>query len=173
MAPYVAGLAIGLAAVIALKLSGAADSSRAASDLVTGGLTAITGVLGLWAIFATLLTLRRVQRFGAWRAIANLVGGWFLGGIAVTVLIRTFLFQPFGIPSGGMVPTVLIGDYLFVSKYAYGYTRFSLPFAQPSFPGRILPKEPQRGDVVVFASRSTLRPITSSESSGCPAIASK
>src|SRR5262249_6113924 len=49
-----------------------------------------------------------------------------------------------------MVPTLLTGDHIFVSKYAYGYTRFSLPFSPPLFAGRILAVEPQRGDVVVF-----------------------
>jgi len=83
------------------------------------------------------------------------------GGIAETVrvvihaliialVIRTFLFQPFNIPSGSMIPTLLVGDYLFVSKYSYGYTHYSLPFSPPLFPGRILGGEIQRGDVVVF-----------------------
>ena len=49
-----------------------------------------------------------------------------------------------------MVPTVLVGDYVFASKFAYGYSRFSLPFSPPLFPGRILAAEPKRGDVVVF-----------------------
>ena len=69
----------------------------------------------------------------------------------IAVLIRTFLFEPFFIPSGSMVPTLLVGDYIFVAKYAYGYTHFSFPFSPDFFSGRlpsgILPK---RGDVVVF-----------------------
>ena len=72
--------------------------------------------------------------------------------LIIAVVIRTFLFQPFNIPSGSMMATLLIGDYLFVSKYTYGYSRFSFPFSPPLFSGRdpILGKGPQRGDVVVF-----------------------
>src|SRR5947209_19739646 len=83
------------------------------------------------------------------------------GGIAETVrvifhaliialVIRTFLFQPFHIPSGSMKATLLIGDYLFVSKYSYGYSHYSLPLSPPLFPGRIFGSTPERGDVVVF-----------------------
>jgi len=68
----------------------------------------------------------------------------------LAMMIRTFLFQPFTIPSGSMRPTLLVGDYLFVSKYAYGYSRFSLPLSLNLFSGRIWAAEPKRGDVVVF-----------------------
>lgn len=68
----------------------------------------------------------------------------------IAMLIRTFAYQPFNIPSGSMIPTLLIGDYLFVNKYCYGYSRHSLPFGLNVFSGRILDKAPQRGDVVVF-----------------------
>jgi signal peptidase I len=64
--------------------------------------------------------------------------------------VRTVLFEPFNIPSGSMIPTLLIGDYLFVSKYAYGYSRYSMPFGIGPGGGRILEKQPERGDVVVF-----------------------
>jgi signal peptidase I len=64
--------------------------------------------------------------------------------------IRTIFFQPFWIPSGSMKPTLLIGDFLFVNKMAYGYSRHSCPFSLCPFPGRILASEPERGDVVVF-----------------------
>jgi signal peptidase I len=70
--------------------------------------------------------------------------------LIIAVVIRTFLFQPFNIPSGSMKETLLIGDYLFVSKYTYGYSHFSLPFSPPLFSGRIWAAEPKRGDVVVF-----------------------
>ena len=72
--------------------------------------------------------------------------------LIIAVVIRTFLFQPFNIPSGSMMATLLIGDYLFVSKYTYGYSRYSFPFSPPLFSGRdpVLGKGPQRGDVVVF-----------------------
>ena len=65
-------------------------------------------------------------------------------------VIRTLFFQPFWIPSGSMKPTLLIGDFLFVNKMAYGYSRHSCPFSLCPFDGRILAREPQRGDVVVF-----------------------
>jgi signal peptidase I len=73
-----------------------------------------------------------------------------LQALLIAVVVRTFLFQPFNIPSGSMIPTLLIGDYLFVSKYAYGYSKHSFPFSPDLFNGRILATPPKRGDVVVF-----------------------
>src|SRR5271163_5012288 len=70
--------------------------------------------------------------------------------LIIALVIRTFLFQPFNIPSGSMIPTLLVGDYLFVSKYSYGYTHYSFPFSPDVFSGRLLGSSPQRGDVVVF-----------------------
>ena len=70
--------------------------------------------------------------------------------LIIALVIRTFLFQPFNIPSGSMKETLLVGDYLFVSKFSYGYSHFSLPFSPPLFSGRIWASEPNRGDVVVF-----------------------
>ncbi len=70
--------------------------------------------------------------------------------LIIALVIRTFLFQPFNIPSGSMIPTLLVGDYLFVSKYSYGYTHYSLPLSPNIFSGRIFATQPQRGDVVVF-----------------------
>ena len=70
--------------------------------------------------------------------------------LILALIVRVFLFQPFNIPSGSMIPTLLIGDYLFVSKYSYGYSRYSFPFGPNLFSGRIWAKEPERGDVVVF-----------------------
>ena len=73
-----------------------------------------------------------------------------LQALVLALVIRTLFFQPFSIPSGSMRPTLLEGDYLFVTKWAYGYSRHSLPFSPPIFSGRIWGAEPQRGDVVVF-----------------------
>ncbi|SKA36055.1 signal peptidase I [Consotaella salsifontis] len=70
--------------------------------------------------------------------------------LLLALVIRTFLFQPFSIPSGSMMPTLLVGDYLFVSKWSYGYSHFSLPLSPDLFSGRILASEPERGDIVVF-----------------------
>ena len=69
---------------------------------------------------------------------------------AIALFIRTFFFQPFTIPSGSMIPTLLVGDFIFVSQYKYGYSKHSLPFSLPLFKGRVLKKKPKRGDVVVF-----------------------
>lgn len=71
--------------------------------------------------------------------------------ILIALVVRTVAYEPFNIPSGSMIPTLLVGDYLFVSKFSYGYSRFSLPFGLPLFHGRILAfYKPERGDVVVF-----------------------
>ena len=70
--------------------------------------------------------------------------------ILIALTLRTFAFEPFSIPSGSMKPTLLEGDYLFVSKYSYGYSRHSFPMSFPNFKGRIFGKYPERGDVAVF-----------------------
>jgi signal peptidase I len=70
--------------------------------------------------------------------------------LIIALVIRTLLFQSFNIPSGSMEGTLLIGDYLFVSKYRYGYSHYALPFSPPVFSGRVFASEPNRGDVVVF-----------------------
>jgi signal peptidase I len=70
--------------------------------------------------------------------------------LLIALVIRTFLFQPFNIPSGSMKATLLVGDYLFVSKYSYGYSHYSIPLSPPLFSGRIFGSEPARGDIIVF-----------------------
>ncbi len=70
--------------------------------------------------------------------------------LLIAVVVRTLFFQPFNIPSGSLIPTLLIGDYLFVSKYSYGYSKHSIPFSPNLFSGRIFGSAPQRGDVAVF-----------------------
>lgn len=82
---------------------------------------------------------------GTWETVKTIVYA-----VLIAVVIRTVAFEPFNIPSGSMVPSLLIGDYLFVSKYSYGYSRYSLPFGLPLFEGRMFPSEPERGDVAVF-----------------------
>src|SRR5205085_8504268 len=70
--------------------------------------------------------------------------------VLIALVVRTVAYEPFNIPSGSMVPTLLVRDYLFVSKFSYGYSRYSLPFGLPLFSGRIFFHSPERGDVVVF-----------------------
>ena len=70
--------------------------------------------------------------------------------VLIAVVVRTFAFEPFSIPSGSMIPTLLVGDYLFVSKSSYGYSRYSMPFGLPLIPGRVMYDFPKRGDVAVF-----------------------
>lgn len=70
--------------------------------------------------------------------------------LLIALVIRTFLFQPFYIPSQSMEATLLVGDYLFVEKFAYGYSRHSFPFSLAPFSGRIFGSVPDRGDVIVF-----------------------
>ncbi len=83
-------------------------------------------------------------------------GGWvesiktIIYAVLIAVLVRTFAYEPFNIPSGSMIPTLLVGDYLFVSKLSYGYSRHSLPFGLPLISGRIFASAPERGDVAVF-----------------------
>ena len=70
--------------------------------------------------------------------------------ILAALFIRSFFFEPFSIPSGSMYPNLKVGDYLFVSKYSYGFSKHSLPFSIPVIKSRIFYKEPMRGDIVVF-----------------------
>ena len=82
---------------------------------------------------------------GLWDTVKTIIYA-----IVIALFIRTFAFEPFNIPSGSMIPSLLVGDYLFVSKYSYGYSRHSLPLSLPLIPGRVLSSEPKRGDVAVF-----------------------
>ena len=85
------------------------------------------------------------QRSTLFEVVRTLVWAFFL-----VLIARSFLWQPFNIPSGSMEGTLLIGDYVLVSKYSYGYSRYSFPFGLPPFAGRVWGAEPKRGDVVVF-----------------------
>ena len=70
--------------------------------------------------------------------------------VAIALVVRTVAYEPFNIPSKSMLPTLEVGDYLFVSKFSYGYSKHSLPFSLPLIPGRIFFTAPERGDVAVF-----------------------
>ena len=70
--------------------------------------------------------------------------------LIIAGIIRSFIVEPFKIPSGSMKPNLLVGDFLFVSKWDYGYSRYSFPFGLPLFDGKLLEKSPKRGDIIVF-----------------------
>jgi len=144
--PNIIGLAICLVVLMGLKL---VVMSKPTSGALIVVLQWITAVLVLWSWVATILMLGRVHGFGFWRAIVI----YGVGMLFVWLLVlpfKTFVFQPFHMPSGSLKPTLVVGDYFFVSKFSYGYSRYSLPFSPPLFSGRIFAPEPQRGDVVVF-----------------------
>ncbi|HML42289.1 MAG: signal peptidase I [Hyphomicrobium zavarzinii] len=94
----------------------------------------------------SLETNSKASAGSGWAETAKIV----VQALAIAMVVRVFFFQPFNIPSGSMKSTLLIGDYLFVSKLSYGYSRFSFPFSPHLFSGRIFAAEPKRGDVVVF-----------------------
>jgi len=89
--------------------------------------------------------MQQKKTYGIWDSAKT-----FVYAILIALLVRTVAFEPFNIPSGSMIPTLLIGDYLFVSKYSYGYSKHSIPLSLPVIPGRIFFSEPERGDVAVF-----------------------
>jgi signal peptidase I len=124
---------------------GAANGRGTALDIVP----LVVAASALWSLIVFLLMLGRIEHFGFWRTILTYLFNLVLG-FAVALLIRSFLYQPFNIPSASMSPTLLVGDYVFVSKFAYGYSRFSLPFSARLPSGRIFSAEPAPGDIVVF-----------------------
>ena len=87
----------------------------------------------------------KTKNDGIWETLKTIF--WAL---VIAMVFRSALYQPFSIPSGSMKPTLLVGDYLFVSKFAYGYSHYTLPFAPNWFEGRIWETLPERGDVAVF-----------------------
>ena len=95
-------------------------------------------------------TIRPKARSSEWKAIVILI-------LLIPVLwsppylFRTFVYQPFNIPSGSMIPTLVVGDYVLAAKYAYGYSRFSFPYAPSFISGRFRAADPAYGDIVVFA----------------------
>ncbi len=82
---------------------------------------------------------------GMWETVKTVIYA-----VIIALIVRAFGYEPFNIPSGSMVPTLLVGDYLFVSKFSYGYSRFSLPWGIVPLSDRIWFSEPERGDVAVF-----------------------
>ncbi len=91
------------------------------------------------------MSTSKQEEGGLWETIKVVVQA-----LLIALVVRTFFFQPFNIPSGSLIPTLLIGDYLFVSKYSYGYSKHSFPFSAVPIDNRIIGSEPKRGDVAVF-----------------------
>lgn len=89
---------------------------------------------------------KRQDKAGGWGETVRTV----VYAVLIALVVRTFAIEPFNIPSGSMIPTLLVGDYLFVSKFSYGYSKHSFPFSAGMFPGRIFFHSPERGDVAVF-----------------------
>ncbi|MGL4637800.1 MAG: signal peptidase I [Beijerinckiaceae bacterium] len=91
------------------------------------------------------MSTQQQEEGGLWETIKVVVQA-----LLIALVVRTFFFQPFNIPSGSLIPTLLIGDYLFVSKYSYGYSKHSFPFSSVPIENRVIGSEPKRGDVAVF-----------------------
>jgi signal peptidase I len=99
------------------------------------------------AILVADQSTRKAAKKESWLEVVKTI----VYALLIAGVIRSFLFQPFNIPSGSMEDTLLIGDYLFVSKSTYGFSRYSFPFGLIPFEGRFfVTSEPQRGDIVVF-----------------------
>jgi len=153
MAPLGVALVIYLAVIAGLKLFTSGNTIDSASADVVPGLGVVAAFTSFWTFGMLMIMLKRVQTFGWWRAIFTLSIGLFFAPLLVlfvTLPFNAFLLQPFDIPAGSMAPTLLIGDYFFVSKFSYGYSRYSLPFGLPLISGRILAHSPERGDDIVF-----------------------
>ena len=123
---------------------GGAVSPRA----IIAGLVNLVGVL--WFLTLATATIAKVASFGRVRAFLSVVIGVYVVAFVLAFGFRTLAFQPFNIPSGSMVPNLLVGDFAFANKWAYGYGPYSPPYAAPWLPERILGQSPKRGDVVVF-----------------------
>jgi signal peptidase I len=140
--PMVLGGAFGL--VVGLLLLSAGISKPVIGTIAV--------VAWLWTLVLTWLMFARIQKFGFWRTVISTGLGW-VASLAVFLLlasvIRALAFQPFDAPSASMAPTLRVGDYFFVSKWPYGYSRYTFYNLIP-FSGRIFAAEPVRGDVVVF-----------------------
>ena len=120
------------------------------SAMASGAAAVLSLIFSVWSLTIFLLMLGRVERFGFWRTISTYLLAVVLLALGVAFFVRSFVYQSFNVPSSSMRPTLVIGDYFFVSKFAYGYSRFSLPFSPALFSGRVLSSRPAPGDVVVF-----------------------
>src|SRR5260370_12362363 len=89
---------------------------------------------------------KRQEKAGGWGETIRTV----VYAVLIALVVRTFAIEPFNIPSGSMIPTLLVGDYLFVSKYSDGYSKHSFPFSMGLFSGRIFSQPPARGAAALF-----------------------
>jgi signal peptidase I len=145
LVPAIAGAIVILAITLVEKFAGG-------SSVVARGLPWLATAFTLWPVVVLLLMLGRVEQFGFWRTISLYVLNLVFASLLLAVSFRTLLYQPFNIPAGSMIPTMVVGDYVFAAKFPYGYSRFSLPFSPRLFSGRLFGAAPKRGDVVVFRS---------------------
>lgn len=141
-------IAIVLVGLLACYIGFPAFGALGSSGLGPANLTSLAvSVLSVAIVVPFTGRFRPVKWYARGLSVLGLV---FLASYLVAFVIRSFLFQPFSIPSTSMLPTLERGDYLFVSKFAYGYSRYSVPFSLLPITGRVLAVQPQRGDVVVF-----------------------
>ena len=127
------------------------EQTAGGGDLAMAALI-LLGVAAIWSLVITVVMLMEVERLSAAGAFVCYVGAALFFAFAVALPVRTILWQPFNIPSSSCAPTLIVGDYFFVSKYSYGYSRYSFPLGLPLFEGRIFFTPPERGDVIVFRS---------------------
>ena len=146
MLPSILGFAVVLSIAAGWRIFVPGAEPRLLSSLFD----LVNGACGLWGLVVTLMMLSRVEGFGFWRTIVTYFVGTLVLAVGLALMVRTFLFHPFSLPSASMSPTLLPGDRVFAAKYPYGYTRYSLPFSPPLFSGRIFGSVPVRGDVIVF-----------------------
>jgi len=110
-------------------------------------------VFTLWSLVLVILMLSEAHGIGGWRTLGAVLVAWIVNfalAIAIAFCFRSFVYQPFSTAGGSMIPTLKLGDRFFVSKSAYGYTRYSLFFAPSVFEGSVPARTPRRGDVVMF-----------------------
>ena len=149
--PAILGLIIALALIVVAFVTGTENEATPAWIFTL--LHATVLICGIWSAIVFALMFSRVEGFGFWRTVTACVLGWILSvtlALLIASGVRTLLFHPFNMPSHSMNPTLLLGDYFFVSKFSYGYTHYSIPFSPHWFSGRIFGSEPARGDIVVF-----------------------
>jgi len=136
-----------LAALICVPLL-TAGGETAGGDKLTP-LEIVLAFGGVWSLYAVTMMLAEVQQRGLMRAIASYTIGILLV-LLLALFIRVLLWQPFNIPSGAMLPTLVVGDHFYVSKYSYGYSRHSFPFGIGPTKGSVFEGRPERGDIIVF-----------------------